>query len=492
MRTILSPRLLAPALLLLAAWSAAAGAQGADTVAFSLESAVERALRYSDEVRTAAANVEVADAQVLTARAGGLPQLRLSGTYTHQIENARAQAVGQIFNQPNTYNVNANVSQTLFQGGRVFAATRAAGRVRRAARLSAAETRALTTLDVQRAYLQALFSTRLVEIQEQNLTLASARVTQVQQLEEGGRAARYDVLRARVERANTEPALRQARNDRELAVLELKRLINVPIGQPIALTTSVDAEALPALLASYERDSTAAADRAVVRAAELIARARRDGIAVARADLLPTVTVFFQTGYQAFPLSGFPTRFGEATVVPCAPDAPDTCRPTTTQNGGFFSDRQVGVQVSWPLFDGLRAKGNIDLAQAQARLAEAQLNLERERVALEVSQARAELARARAAFAAQQVNAQDATEAFRLANLRFTRGVGTQLDVSDAQLALLTARTNQARAVNDLYLASAGLAFALGRPIPFPPSGTSPTRTTQRSDARAATSPPDR
>ena len=177
MRTILSPRLLAPALLLLAAWSAAAGAQGADTVAFSLESAVERALRYSDEVRTAAANVEVADAQVLTARAGGLPQLRLSGTYTHQIENARAQAVGQIFNQPNTYNVNANVSQTLFQGGRVFAATRAAGRVRRAARLSAAETRALTTLDVQRAYLQALFSTRLVEIQEQNLTLASARVT---------------------------------------------------------------------------------------------------------------------------------------------------------------------------------------------------------------------------------------------------------------------------------------------------------------------------
>jgi outer membrane protein TolC len=340
--------------------------------------------------------------------------------------------------------------------------------------------RAQLTIDVQRAYLQALFSDRLVQIQAENLSLASARLTQVQQLEGGGRAARYDVLRARVERANLEPQVLQARNDRELALLELKRLLNIPVERPIALTTSVDARALPALLASYERDSTAEAVRASVRSAELVARARRDAIAVARADLLPTVNVFFQTGYQAFPVSGFPTDFGRVATRFC-PSGSDPSR--TCNNGGWFSDRQVGVQVSWPLFDGLRAKGNIDLAQAQARLAETQLNLEREQVALEVAQARAELARARAAFAAQQLNAEDANAAFRLASLRFTRGVGTQLDVSDAQVALLTAQTNEARAVYDLYLASASLAFALGRPIPFPPSGTSPTRTTLRSDA---------
>jgi outer membrane protein TolC len=469
--------------LLLTACATRAAAQGADTLQLSIEAAVERSLRSADEARQALAQLEVTEAQVTVARAGALPTLRLNSTYTRQIENARAQAVGQIFNQPNTYNVNANITQPLFQGGRVFAATRAAGRLRRAARLDVAEVRAQLTLDVQRAYLQALFSDRLVQIQAENLSLASARLTQVQQLEGGGRAARYDVLRARVERANLEPQLLQARNDRELALLELKRLLNIPVERPIALTTSVDAQALPALLASYERDSTAQAERASVRSAELVARARRDAIAVARADLLPTVNVFFQTGYQAFPVSGFPTRWGEAVTVPCSPGSPSTCRPTTTQNNGFFSDRLLGVQISWPLFDGLRAKGNIDLAQAQTRLAETQLNLEREQVALEVAQARAELARARAAFGAQQLNGQDANEAFRLASLRFTRGVGTQLDVSDAQLALLTAQTNEARAVYDLYLASASLAFALGRPIPFPPSGTSPTRTTLRSDA---------
>ena len=460
-----------------------------DTIPLSIEAAVERAVRSSDEVQRAAADVEVAEAQVLTARASALPQLRLNATYTRLLENARAQAVNQLFNQPTTYNVNANLSQSLFQGGRVVAASRGAGRVRRAARLTAAETRSQITIDVQRAYLQALFSDRLVGIQRQNLTLASERLTQVQALEGGGRAARYDVLRARVERANIEPLVLSAENERELALLDLKRLLNIPLEQPVALTTSVDAQALPALLTSAAADSADEASRASVQAAELTASARRDAINIARADLLPTVNVFFQTGYQAFPTAGSPLRWGETTNVPCAPDAPASCRPTTVQNGGFFSDRSVGVVVSWPLFDGLRVKGNIDLAQAQAKLAETQLNLERERVALEVAQARAELRRARAAFEAQRQTATEATEAFRLASLRFTRGVGTQFDVSDAQFALLTSKTNEARAVYDLYLATAGLAFSLGRPIPFPPNGTSPTRTTLRSDDRAPASP---
>jgi outer membrane protein TolC len=128
----------------------------------------------------------------------------------------------------------------------------------------------------------------------------------------------------------------------------------------------------------------------------------------------------------------------------------------------------MGVQINWPLFDGLRAKGNIDAARAQARIADLQLAQEREAVALEVEQARANFQRAQALFAARQENATEANEAFRLVSLRFNRGLSTQLDVSDTQLALMTARTNEARAVYDLYLAGAELARAQGKPIPLP------------------------
>ena len=126
-----------------------------DTLRLSLPEAVTLALRDADEVKRANADVGITEAQVITSRASALPQLRLTGTYNHVFANARARAVNQVFNQPNTYNVNANLSQTLFQGGREFASWRAARRAREAARLTAGETRAEVAVGVLRAYLEA-------------------------------------------------------------------------------------------------------------------------------------------------------------------------------------------------------------------------------------------------------------------------------------------------------------------------------------------------
>jgi outer membrane protein TolC len=129
------------------------------------------------------------------------------------------------------------------------------------------------------------------------------------------------------------------------------------------------------------------------------------------------------------------------------------------------------------VFDGLRTKSNIDLAEAQAQIAQLQLAQTRETIAVDVARAQRELERARAVFTAQQQNVGEAREAFQLASLRYSRGLSTQLEVSDAQLALLTAETSEARATYDLYLATADLARALGRPIPFPPTtDATPTR----------------
>ena len=128
----------------------------------------------------------------------------------------------------------------------------------------------------------------------------------------------------------------------------------------------------------------------------------------------------------------------------------------------------MGIQVNWPLFDGLRAKGNYDLAQANARVADLQLAQQRENIALEVAQARTDFQRAKSLFEARRQTSAEANEALRLATLRFARGLSTQLEVQDAQLAVLQAESNEARAIFDYYLAAADLARATGRPIPTP------------------------
>jgi outer membrane protein TolC len=445
-------------------------AQSPDTLRLSIEDAVRRAVRESDEARVAAAQIEVTDAQVMTARASGLPQARLASSYQQVLKNARGDIVGRsIFGQQYTYNSNVNVSQTLFQGGRFWAGSRAASDARSAAKLNRTETEAVLAVDVQRAYLTARLNRDLVAIQERNVELAQERLALVERLEAAGRASRFDVLRSRVERTNLQPALLQAKAAVELAEIELRRILNLPATQALVLTSTLDTTGLRALAAAATADSGRDPVRAAERAALATLNARREGVRVARADLMPTVSVYFQTGYLALPTqNGFPTSFGRRDVSYCPPSTPPATQPC--QNNGWFADRNFGFQLSWPFFDGLRTKGNIDLAQAQSRLAQLQLDQERERVSLDRAQAWAEFRRAEAAYGAQAANADQAEEAYRIAALRFERGLSTQLEVSDAQLLLLTARTNAARATTDLYLATAELARARGLEIPLPPS----------------------
>jgi outer membrane protein TolC len=454
------------ALALFAFLATPARAQKRDTLPLSLESAVTQALQNSDEVRISQAQIGVAEAQVLSAGATAYPSARLTSTYSHAYVNARAQAVGSVFNQPNTYNTSLNLSQSLFQGGRVMAGKRAAEATREGSQLDLREVRARTSVDAQRAYLQALYTDQVVGLQDTNLALATARLAQVEQLERGGRAARYDVLRARVDRANIEPLLIQARSDRDIAFLDLKRLLNIPLDQPLRLTSDIDAARLRQSIAALV-DTSAPPDRPTLRSSELAVRARQEAVAVARADYYPTLSLSLVSGFQAFPPLGFGVPTSRGTISPTFCDAPAAGK--SCQNGGWFSDRTLNATASWPLFDGFRTHANIDLAKAQVQVAELQLRQQREAVSLDAARAHSELSRALAVFEARRQNAAEAVEAFQLASLRFSTGLSTQLEVSDAQLSMLNAQSGALRSVYDLYLAAADLARALGQPVPTSP-----------------------
>ena len=442
--------------------------QTSDTLRLSLSEAVTRGLRDGDEALLAGAQVELTDAQVTMARATGLPQLRLNGSFGHVYENARANAVGQIFNQVNTYSTNVNLSQVIFQGGRIVSGLRSASRLQEASQLNKRETESRISYDVQRAYLQVLFADRIAEIQGTTYARAQKHLEEVERFEQAGRAARYDVLRARVQLSNLEPQVIQARSDQEITLLELKRLTNIPLERAVVLITTIDAATAQAVAGTVEANDGGANERPALRAAEMTASARQAGIRVARADFMPSVSIFIQGGFQAFPTGNrFPPGFGRIISTECPPGTP-AGRSCIEHNGGWFEDRSMGIQVNWPLFDGLRAKGNVDLAQAQARVADLQLAQQREQVALEVAEARAGFKAAKSLFEARRQNSAEANEALRLATLRYGRGLSTQLEVQDAQIAVMQSETNEARAIYDYYLAAAELARALGDPLPLP------------------------
>ena len=427
------------------------GAQApGDTVRLTLDEAVQRALASGEEMRTARAQVREANGQVTEAWAAALPQVTSSVLYTRQFASifedfGSDTVIAPIFeNSPfgaaNTWNVELRASQLLWSSGKVGAALKGARAYRRGAGATADQTASDIAFRVKRAYLDAALADQLVGIARASLEQARQHLTQVTRYQLAGTRAEYDLLRAQVDVANQEPLVVEAENGRALALLELRRLVNVPVDRPLELTTalvSADGTLPVAML-----DSVGTADRAAVAAAEAAVTVREQAVRVARADRYPVVTATTTLSHQAFP---------------------DQVSPFGAE---FRRNWNAEVRLSMPLFLGRRTAGAVERAQAILEQTRAQRDQTLELVGLEVEQAKAELERAQALVAARRVTVRQARRAHHLASVRYANGMSTQLEVTDARVLAQQAETNEVRATRDYLFALAQLEHALGRPVP--------------------------
>lgn len=458
-----------------------------DTVQMSLADALARAQERSEEVRIAEAQVDQAEAQVASARSELLPQVNTQLSYTRALrsvfqgtgfeipdslrfepdslapvldrirylennaDNAAFEALGGLFGdlpfgREHTWNALATVQQPVFSM-RIFSAVQLAGAAAEAALARYEEAVADVSLSVADAYLAAALAEESAHIVEASVALATAHLAQVRLQLDAGVASELDVLRADVELENLRPQLAQANNARDLAASNLKRLVNLPADTEVALTTplSTDAGDLPAVgaiaLPSLAEAEPQLARRASIRAAQAQIEIRRQQVDIARAAFYPTVNLSGNFGRQAFPSGVFPS------------------------GGDWRDDWNVGLSLSWPLFQGFRRKAELDAARAQVQQAELESAQLEEGVRLEYDGALRELERAQLQIEAALRTVAQAQRVYELTELRFREGLATQLDVSDARLALQQARLNQATAYHDYYLGVARAQRALGQPV---------------------------
>jgi outer membrane protein TolC len=432
----------------------AAAAQEAP-LRISLEEAVNRAVSTSEEVRLAQANQALAESQVVQARAGALPQVNASLVYNRTLASlfeglvlppAEGGEPGENpfaalpFGQPNTWIATLQLSQPIYSGGRVGTALEIARQVRLAAALEVEEAEDEITLQVRNAYFQAVLAEQLVAITREAYTLADAQLAQVELFRQQGTASEFDLLRARVERDNLEPNIVEAENARRLAELNLKRLANIPADQRLDLATP-----LAPTLAAVDREALREAldRRAALQALDAAVAAREGAVRIARSNRLPTLGANANFSYQAFPQA----------VVPFDAD--------------WRRDWALGFQLSVPVFDGFRTRGQVQ--QARAELAQVQLQREQVRQGLELDMEAAlgEFDAALAQIEARRATVAQARRALELAELRFRSGLSTQLEVSNARLLLEQARVNEAQSLFNYVNALARLERASGGEVPL-------------------------
>lgn len=362
------------------------------------------------------------------------------------------------FGRENTYRFGLSFSQTLFSGGRLRGQSQAANATLRSAAIGLTSAQAQLLLDVTQSYYDATLGDRLVTIAEATLRQTDTTLGQTQLARRVGNQSEFDLLRARVTRDNQRPVVIQRRADRDLAYYRLKQLLNLPLDQPLALTTSLGDSALiptPRLAELVESPGDTSAEvRAPVRQAAEGVTSQHGLLRVARAQRLPQLTLSSDYAELGYPGNGSPF------------------------DANYLSDWTVSVALQLPLFTGGRLRGDVEVARANLEQARLRLQQTRELAEVESRNTGIQLEAAVAAWEASAGTEEQASRAYQIAEIRYREGISTQTELNDLRIQMAQAQANRAQAARDLQIAKVRLALLPALPLSSqagagstPPSG---------------------
>ncbi len=403
----------------------------------TLDQSLRFALENNYSIRQARERLREQEGLIVEVRADALPNVTASGNYTRDDKDFVAPGSSRGYQD---WTVGIYVRQLIYSGGGVRSALDAAKTTREAASLEIQAVVDSVLLEVRTRFADVLLARERIEVQEQSVNLLREQLQTVKNRFEAGSVSQFEVLTAEVALANAQPALINARNSFRIAIDELRQVLGYRggFGADLQKVPEFDGE-LGYQPANYELESALAAaksKRPELLRLEQIEKARESGVTVARSGYLPQLYV--TGGYEGRKLS----------------------------SSSSFSDTQdgwtAGVTGSWAIFDGARTRGRV--AQARAQLNQARLSVSEQTLAIEVEvrralsslQEAAELAEAAAKVVDQ------ATEALRLADVRYRNGAATQLDVLQARVALTEAQLNRLEANYRHTVALATVRKAIG------------------------------
>lgn len=394
-----------------------------DPTYLTVDSAIKIAEKNAFSIQTSNANLEKLRITIEQSRSGLGPSVTLNGQYTR---------FDRVFAGPlDQQAFNVQIAQPIDIMGNVKRAVRSSRASYLAGKENVETSKNDLHRDVRRAYIRVLQSKSLVNVQRENLKDRQATLLNTEQQFKAGVVANIDVLRSKAAVAQAKSDLIGAENNLQLAQEAFNNTLARPIDTPFVLEDLTDLPELP-------KDETALilqaqSNRPEIKGAKLGLDALRGITKVNERSMQPSLNLAIQPSYNPSP--GFAS----------------------------FKTQVVGVlSLSFPLWDSGATRARVKSARQDEELANIQLRQALLGISLEVSQAVTNLknARARLEVANEQLNF--AEESHRLAILRYRAGEGIALEVTDAETALVQARTGVVNARYDYLSAHADLQRALG------------------------------
>ncbi len=430
-----------------AASSQLCAAEKPEGTPITLDDAVRIGLEKSRALEIARLDRQMAGQKIRETWSQVLPQISADFTYTRTLQpsvilipdNSMFPGGKLEISADNAGVANVNVNQSLFNLS-ALAGIRAANTVRRMSDEAYRNAEAGVVTDVKMAYFDALISKDQLRIVEQSIARWEESRKDTQAMFRQGIAADIDTLKAFLSVENLRPELIQAGNRVSITMTKLKNAMGIPPDSSIVLTGKL--EVLPS---SYPSDIAAAygealASRPDLHQLELQVKAEGEQVAAANAEHFPVLSAFGKWETQ--------TAFNDDTRLA------DAVWPQSSS---------VGLKLSLPIFTGFRISAKVQ----QAKIAQLQTRTRYEDLKANI-RAEMEIRLSNFRESQKRIEVQSKTisvaeRSYRISLLRFREGIGSRLELTDAELQLNKAKTNYLQAIYDYLVASVQLDKALGR-----------------------------
>ncbi|MFQ6081807.1 MAG: TolC family protein [Candidatus Aminicenantia bacterium] len=412
----------------------------------TLEQSIDLALKQNPYYLASRERVEAAKAELTEARSGFFPKLELRGAHTVKEKLFELEMPSFIPGQPpqkvaidftKDYQFSLNFTQPLFTSGKLLFAYKQAKYNLQLNQEVRRQREQETIFEVKRTFYASLLAQEFIKVSQEAVTLAEKHLNNVRNLYEVGMASKFDLLRAEVQLANLKPQLIKAKNNLKSAELGFKILLGLELTQTIELEGKL-------IYKPFEPDLEECLKIALRNRPELVQMEYQEKIGeqmlkLAKVYNLPSVA-----------LTGNYNVWGDELSF----------------NREKWQDYYtINLVLTIPLFSGFLTSAKI--GQSKAMLNEIQWGRKGliERIKLEVQQAILNIKEAKETLESQEKNVEQAQESVRIAELNYSEGLATSLDVSAAQVALTQAKTNYSQALFDYAVALAQLEKAIGTRI---------------------------
>ncbi|HRG80139.1 MAG TPA: TolC family protein [Cyclobacteriaceae bacterium] len=447
---------------------------------FTLDQCIDYALKNSINVQNSVLDEQIASAKVKETIGIGLPQISIDGSLVHNpklsrffttysgpdgflgdlsgvpgIQPGDVIAARNFFQLQSSGGASIGLNQLLFNGS-YLVGLKASSVYRDLAVKTGNQTKEQIIQQVMKAYYAVLINKERIDLFANNIARVDSLLSNTKALNENGFAEAIDVDRIQVTLNNLLAERNKFLNLNDLGIEVLKFQMNYPMDQPLEVVGSINEVQVDTNLEHYKEgwDYKIRPDYQVL---ETNRKLQALNVKNQNAAFMPTLNAFATFGYstQSPQIAGlFQTN---TQIEDYGGLGPDT----------WYNYSQIGVSLNIPIFSG--GQRYYKLQQEKIALSKVDNGFRslKNGIDLEIKQASLIFENAIATLETQQANMDLASRVAQVTKLKYEQGVGSNIEVVDAENSLRQAQTNYYGAMFDAMVAKVDLDKAYGKLLPI-------------------------